>query len=151
MRGLVDYQRNNGLKTREPHFARYEGNYNFTPDFYALATLAYERDVFSGFSRRFAESLGLGYKIVNTPGFLIAVEGGPALRQTRCVGGLDSNSFAARGELTANLAITDSLALSQNATICYGSLYSESHRGTVGAADVSNQQRKQPASGAGTC
>ena len=31
VRGLVDYQQNNGLKTREPHFAGYEGNYNFTP------------------------------------------------------------------------------------------------------------------------
>ena len=49
--------------------------------------------MFSGFSRHFAESLGHGYKIVNTPGYLIAVKGGPALRQTRYVGGLDSTAL----------------------------------------------------------
>ena len=65
--------------------------------------------MFSGFSRRFAEALGLRYKVVNT------------LRQTRYVSGFDSNSFAARGGLTAKLAITDSLALNQNATVFYDS------------------------------
>ncbi len=97
LRGFVDYQRQDGVTTRERYFAGYEGNYNITPNFYALATLAYEKDRFSGFDRRFAESLGLGYKIINTDSVKLDVEGGPALRQTRYTSGINDNAFAARG------------------------------------------------------
>ena len=121
LRGLVDYQEDDGTKSRERYFAGYEGNYNFSPNFYALATLSYERDVFSGFNRRFAESIGLGYKVVNTPALTVAIEGGPALRQTRFTDGVDDNAFAARGALNAKWLINDGLTLTQNATVFYDS------------------------------
>ena len=121
LRGQVDYQETDGVKTRERYFAGYEGNYKFTEDFYALLTLAYERDIFSGFSRRFAESVGLGYKVVNTPTLSLALEGGPALRQTSYITGLSDNSFAARGGLNAKWLISDAFTLSENATVFWDS------------------------------
>lgn len=128
LRGLVDYQEDNGRVSRERYFAGYEGNYNITTDFYALMTLSYERDPFTGFNRRFSESLGLGYKLINSPRLVVAVEGGPALRQTRFVSGLEDNSFAARGAVNAKWIINDNLTLTENATIFYDdfntSLYS---------------------------
>lgn len=121
LRGQVDYQEDDGIKSRERYFAGYEGNYNFTPNLYALGTLSYERDVFSGFNRRFSESLGLGYKVFDTQRFLLAVEAGPALRQTRFTDGFDSNTFAGRGGLSAKWLISDALTFTQNATVFYDS------------------------------
>ncbi len=121
LRGFVDYQRQDGVTTRERYFAGYEGNYNITPNFYALATLAYEKDRFSGFDRRFSESLGLGYKLINTDSIKLAIEGGPALRQTQYTSGIDDNAFAARGAGSLNWTISPSLTFSENATIFYDS------------------------------
>ncbi len=121
LRGFVDYQRQDGVTTRERYFAGYEGNYNITPNFYALATLSYEKDEFSGFSRRFAESLGLGYKIVNTDTMRLAVEAGPALRQTNFTNGVTDNAFAARGAGNFWWALSPGLEFSEGATIFYDS------------------------------
>lgn len=117
LRGQVDYQEDQGVKSRERYFAGYEGNYSITPDAYALQTIAYERDVFSGFSRRFAQSLGLGYKLINRSNISLALEGGAALRQTLYTSGINSNVFAARGGLNGKWLINKTLTLSQNATV----------------------------------
>jgi putative salt-induced outer membrane protein len=117
LRGFVDFQRQEGATTRERYFAGYEGNYNITPDFYALLTLSYERDPFSGFNSRFAQSLGLGYHLLKGPRFTLDVEAGPALRQTRFTDGVNANTVSARGALNAGWAITDNIQLSQNATL----------------------------------
>ena len=121
LRGFVDFQRQDGVTTRERYFAGYEGNYNITPNFYALATLAYEKDRFSGFDRRFSESIGLGYKVINTPSIKLAVEGGPALRQTRYTSGFNDNTFAARGAGNLDWRISPALTFTENATIFYDS------------------------------
>jgi putative salt-induced outer membrane protein len=137
LRGLVDYQEDNGVKSRERYFAGYEGNYNITPNFYALVTLSYERDVFSGFNRRFTESIGLGYRLVNTPSLTVGIEGGPALRQTRFTDGVDDNAVAARGALNAKWLINDGLTLTQNATIFYDSFNTSVYSLTSLTAKVS--------------
>lgn len=120
-RGFVDYQRQDGVTSRERYFAGYEGHYNITPDFFALLTLSYERDPFSGFNRRFAQSLGLGYKIVNTDSLTLSVEGGPALRQTRYTSGFNDSAFAARGAANLDWHITDRLEFTQTGLIFYDS------------------------------
>lgn len=119
LRGFVDYQQQDGVTSRERYFAGYEGNYNITPNFYALLTLSYERDPFSGFDRRFAQSLGLGYKIVNTDTVKLAVEGGPALRQTRFTDGVDSNAFAARVAGTFDWQISSQWQFTQTGLLFY--------------------------------
>lgn len=121
VRGFVDYQRQDGVTTRERYFAGYEGNYNITPNFYALLTLSYERDPFSGFNRRFAQSLGLGYKIINTDTVRLAVEAGPALRQTRYTSGFNDNAFAARGAANFLWKINDGLEFTQTGLLYYDS------------------------------
>jgi putative salt-induced outer membrane protein len=121
LRGFVDYQRQDGRTTRERYFAGYEGNYNITPNFYALATLAYEKDRFSGFDRRFSESLGLGYKVINTGKVTLAVEGGPALRQTLFTSGFDDRAFAARGAGNFKWVVSPALTFTENATVFYDS------------------------------
>jgi putative salt-induced outer membrane protein len=96
LRGVVDYQRENGRTSKERYFAGYEGNYSVSPRAYALLTGSYERDRFSGFDHRFAESIGFGYKVIDRPTLKMAFEGGPALRQTRFINGVDDLGFAFR-------------------------------------------------------
>lgn len=121
LRGFVDYQQQDGVTSRERYFAGYEGNYNITPDFYALLTLSWERDPFSGFDRRFAQSLGLGYKIVNTDRLKLSVEGGPALRQTRFTDGFNDSAFAARGAVNLDWQISGQLQFTQSGLLFYDS------------------------------
>lgn len=121
LRGFVDYQRQNGVTSRERYLAGYEGNYNISPDLYALLTLSYERDPFSGFNRRFSQSLGLGYKIINNDSVKLSLEAGPALRQTRFTNGVNDNAFAARGAADFLWNINDGLAFTQTGLIFYDS------------------------------
>jgi putative salt-induced outer membrane protein len=121
LRGFVDYQRQDDVTTRERYFAGYEGNYNITPNLYALATLSWERDPFSGFNRRFAQSLGLGYKIINNDSVKLSVEGGPALRQTRFTNGIDDNAFAARAAGNFEWQINEGLQFTQSGLLFYDS------------------------------
>jgi putative salt-induced outer membrane protein len=102
--GSVDYQRDNGLTSKDRYFAGYEGNYKFNARLYALGILSWEKDRFAGFSSRFTESLGLGYKVIDSPKLSLAVEGGPALRQTDYIALPHNSSAAAR--VAGNLAWT---------------------------------------------
>lgn len=117
LRAIVDYQREDGQTSKERWFLGYEGNYNITPNLYALLTLGYERDRFSGFDRRFSESIGLGYKLVNTPDLRVALEGGTALRQTANTGGRHESRFAARSAANIWWRIGSDMTLTQNASI----------------------------------
>jgi putative salt-induced outer membrane protein len=119
LRGLVDYQEDNGVASRERYFAGYEGNWKFSSRAYALLVLSWERDRFTGFSSRFTEALGIGYRLVDTPRLTIAVDAGPALRQTRFITGITENTFAARAGLNATWLISDALTFNQTATYYY--------------------------------
>jgi putative salt-induced outer membrane protein len=119
VRGIVDYQEDNGVASRERYFAGYEGNWKFSSRTYALLALSWEKDRFTGFSSRFTQAIGLGYRVVDTPNLTIAVDGGPALRQTRFINGITDNSFAARAGLNAKWQINDMLNFTQAATYYY--------------------------------
>lgn len=121
LRGLVDYQQDNGITSRERWFAGYEGNYKFNDRFFALTTFSWERDRFSGFSSRFSESLGLGYKLLTGPRVTLSVDGGPALRQTQFVNGSSDQAFALRAGLNGKVQINPALALTETATFYYDS------------------------------
>lgn len=81
----ANYEQDNGVTSQERFFAGYEGNYKFTPRFYALGTASWTRDTFSGFDDRIAGSIGLGYKLLDSPRFTLALEGGPAVRYTQYI------------------------------------------------------------------
>ena len=66
LRGRADYQRNNGVTTREQFLAAYEPNYKINDRLFAYALAQYERDRFQGFSGRYSVSGGLGYQIIDT-------------------------------------------------------------------------------------
>lgn len=119
LRGIVDYQEDQGIASRERYFAGYEGNWKFSSRAYALLALSWERDKFTGFSSRFTEAVGIGYRLVDTPRLTISIDGGPALRQTRFINGLTENNVAARAGLNAKWLISDTLTFTQGTTYYY--------------------------------
>ena len=63
--------------------------------------LTYENDRLAGYSLRFAEAIGIGYRLFNAGALRVGLELGPAVRQTHYTDGRDENAFAAR--VAANL------------------------------------------------
>lgn len=116
LRALVDYQEDQGVTSRERYFAGYEGNWKFSPRGFAVLALSWEKDRFTGFSSRFAEAIGLGYRLVDTRRLTLALDGGPAFRQTRFTTGVVDNSFAARLALNAKWTVGPGVSLTETAT-----------------------------------
>ena len=112
----VDYARDNGVESKSRYFASYAGHYNVTRRFYTLGLLSWEKDRFAGFDRRFSESIGLGYSVLKTPKASLALEAGPALRQTNYVTGNIENQFAGRTSVNFRWEITPKLTFSEIAS-----------------------------------
>ena len=53
LRGRADYQRTNGVTSREQFFAAYEPNFQISERVYAYGLAQYERDRFQGFLARY--------------------------------------------------------------------------------------------------
>jgi len=83
--GIANYVRSDDTTTADRYLASYQADYKFTPRLFAYGLVQWEQDRFAGYNRRFTESLGLGYTIVDTPEFNWQVSGGPALRQTKLI------------------------------------------------------------------
>lgn len=118
--GAVNYQKDNGVTSQERYFVGYDLNYKFSQRFYALAILSWERDTFAGYTSRFSESLGLGYKIVDSPKVVWGLEGGPALRQTSYI--LTGNESDFSGRVATNFVwnIGPTTAFTENASYFFG-------------------------------
>ena len=116
LRGQVDYQEDQGVTSRERFFAGYEGNWKFSQRAFVVLGLSYERDRFTGFNSRFTQAIGVGYRLFDGAGFTLALDGGPALRQTRFTNGVSENTLAARAGLNGKWVISPSLTLTQTAS-----------------------------------
>jgi putative salt-induced outer membrane protein len=119
--GIIDYQRQSGLVSKQRYLAGYEGHYNISPALYSLLTLSYESDRFSGFNRRFAESVGLGYNIFDTPTFRLSAEAGPGIRQTRFTDGIQDDGISARGAGNLWWKIAPDIVFTQDGSAFYSS------------------------------
>ena len=116
VRGIVDYQEQQGVTSRERYFAGYEGNWKFTRRGFVVLSLSAEQDRFTGFVSRFSQGVGLGYRLVDSDAITIAVDGGPAVRQTRFTDGVNETSFAGRAAFNAKWIINPRLTLTNVAT-----------------------------------
>lgn len=112
--GQVDYQRSNGVTTREQFLARYEPNYKLSDRLFAYALAQYERDRFQGFSGRYAISGGLGYRIIDRPDLHLSAKAGPAYRFTEFPDGSSEDRLAALFGLDFDWDITDRLKLTHD-------------------------------------
>lgn len=110
----VDYQRANGVTTREQFLARYEPNINISDNFYVYALAQYERDRFQGFSGRYAVSGGIGYQVLDEEDIQLSVKAGPAYRVTEFVDGRSESRIAGLVGVDFDWSITDRLKLTHD-------------------------------------
>jgi putative salt-induced outer membrane protein len=110
----ADYQRANGVTTREQFLGSYEPNFNVSPRFYAYALAQYERDRFQGFLGRYAVSGGMGYQALKKDDIQLAIKAGPAYRVTEFVDGRSESRIAGLIGIDFDWSITDRLKLTQD-------------------------------------
>lgn len=93
----ADVQREDREVTKERYFLSLATHYKLTRRAYVVGVLWGESDRFAGYYSRFSESVGLGYRLADSPTFKLRVEAGPALRQANYIetGRERSGSFRA--------------------------------------------------------
>jgi len=116
LRGRADYQRANGVTTREQFLAGYEANLKLNDRLFAFAAALYERDRFQGFSARYAVSGGLGYDVIVEEDMTLSVQAGPAWRRTELVDGTSTSDIAGNASLDFDWQISDTIAFTQDAS-----------------------------------
>jgi len=113
---LADFQRTNGVTTREQFLFAYEPNYDITDRLFAYGLGQYERDRFQGFSSRISASGGLGYRVIDEEKIQLSVKGGPAYRRTSFVGGGSDSALAGLAALDFDWQLAERLKFTQDAS-----------------------------------
>ena len=115
LRARVDYQRQNGVTSREQYLFAYEPRWQFDDRMFVYGLAQYESDKIQGFSDRYAVSGGVGYKVVDRDGLSLSVKAGPAYRVTEYTDGRTENRIAALAGLDFDWRIFERLTFSQDA------------------------------------
>lgn len=100
---IADFQKSDGETTREAFRASYQLDYRISDLWFAYGLFQWERDKFALLDRRFTESLGVGYTVLNTAPFSLILDGGVALRQTQYINP-DREESDVAGRVTAKFA-----------------------------------------------
>lgn len=111
----ADYQKDNGITSKERFFASYQADYKFSARWYALGMASWERDAFAGFTGRESEAVGIGYTAIKTPSMTLGLEAGPALRQTHYITGDSENRLAGRAAANYAWTISPNVLFTENA------------------------------------
>lgn len=114
VRGRADYQRNNGVTSREQYSFAYEPNYSLSERLFLYGLAQYERDRFQGFSARYAVSGGVGYQVIDKPDLQLSVKAGPAYRVTEFVNGDSESRIAGLIGADFDWSITDRLTFTHD-------------------------------------
>lgn len=120
-RALADYQRTNGVTSKEQFNVSIEPNYKVNDRLYIYGLTQYERDRFQGFAARYTISGGLGYTVIDDDGISLNIKAGPAYRITNFTGGGSDKRLAALFGLDFDWQIADNLKFSQDAGAKLGS------------------------------
>ncbi len=115
LRARFDYQRQNGVTSREQYFAAYEPRWQFGEDVFAYGLAQFERDRIQGVDGRYAISTGLGYKLVESDGLKLSVKAGPAYRVTEYTVGRSEQRLAGLAGFDFDWKVFDRLTLTQDA------------------------------------
>ncbi|AKH41468.1 putative salt-induced outer membrane protein [Altererythrobacter atlanticus] len=117
MNATADYQRSNGVTSREQYLFAYEPRYQINSKLFSYALAQYERDRFQGFSSRYSVSGGLGYKVFNSNDLKLSVKAGPSWRQVDYTEGTSESGLGGLVGLDFDWNITDALTLTQDANM----------------------------------
>lgn len=113
---LADFQRTNGVTTREQFLAAYEPNYQLNDRVFVYALGQYERDRFQGFSSRVVASGGVGYRVIEEDDMQLSVKAGPAYRKTSFINGGSDSSIAGLAAMDFDWQIAENIKITQDAS-----------------------------------
>jgi len=114
LRVLADYQRSNGVTTREHYLADLESKVTLDDRWFGYGTGQFESDRFLGIDTRYSVSTGVGYTGAAGRLTTFDVELGPAFRVTHFGDGRTSRTVAARGSLELAYKLGRALILSNS-------------------------------------
>ena len=117
LRATADYQRSNGVTSREQFLFAYEPRYQIEDELFVYGLGQYERNKLQGFSGRYAISGGIGYQVANSDDLKLSIKAGPALRMTDFTIAEDETRLAALFGLDFDWQIAERLALTQDANV----------------------------------
>lgn len=118
-RAQLNYQRTNGVTSREQYLLAYEPNYSLSDRVYLYGLTQYERDRFQGFSSRYSFSGGAGYQILDREGAYLSVNAGPAFRRTTFLDGETDSELAALAAVDLDFQLTEQIKLTEDASVYY--------------------------------
>jgi putative salt-induced outer membrane protein len=136
LNGLIDRRKSNGVLTSNRAMAGYELNYKFNERIYAYGLGGWERNTFAGFTRRFTESVGVGYQVFKDDDMYLELTAGPALQQTRYVDGRTDRDTTARAGLDFGWEFMDDVMFTEKAAILIGSQWTSTTAVTVSLMDA---------------
>jgi len=120
-RALVDFQRSNGVTTREQFLVAYEPNYALSDRSFIYGLAQYERDRFQGYSARYSLSGGAGYRVIDLDDMHLSVKAGLAYRKTEFLTGISDDNVAALAALDFDFSLSERLKLTQEASAYFQS------------------------------
>nr|WP_184003234.1 DUF481 domain-containing protein [Stakelama sediminis] len=139
---LADYQKSNGVVSREHYLVAYEPNYKVNSRLYIYGATQYESDRFLGFYDRYSVSSGAGYSAIKRPSLKLDLELGPAYRYTNFTDDTNQSNIAARGSLSMDWKLSSTMSFHQDA-----SAYLQSANSTVATTSSLNAKLFGPVSG----
>lgn len=115
LRAQLDYQRSNGVTSRNQITAAYEPNFKFDGNLFAYGLAQFDRDRFQGFDARYSLSGGLGYRAVGSDAVTLDLKAGPAWRRTNYIDQPDENQLSALAGAHLKWQVTKGLTFAQTA------------------------------------
>lgn len=113
--GSADYQRSEGDTDREQFSFAYEPQRTIGTRAFAFGLAGIERDRLQGIGWRSTLSGGVGWRVVETEDLSLSLKAGPAWRRTSYIDAPNESSLSALAGLSARWAITDTIALTEEA------------------------------------
>jgi putative salt-induced outer membrane protein len=117
LRGSADYQRSNGLTSREQYLAAYEPRYQINDALFAYGLAQYESDRFQGYSSRYSVSGGFGYKVIDSTAAQLSLKAGPSWRLIRLLDDTSQNSFGGLAGFDFDWRLAKQLKFTQDANL----------------------------------
>lgn len=116
LNALADFQRTNGVTTREQFLLAYEPNYQLNDRVFIYGLGQYERDRFQGFSSRISASGGIGYRVIDEEDMQLSVKAGPAYRKTSFINGGSESNLAGLAAMDFDWHIAENIKITQDAS-----------------------------------
>lgn len=116
----MELQSKEGERSLERYAAGYQLDLVFSPLRYGYAQFQWEQDRFAGLAERFTESLGTGWVVADSDDLRLALEAGPALRQTQFTDGTRENNFNAKFDLSLRWALSSRTRFTEEASAIVG-------------------------------